>query len=63
MIEFTIPSMTCGHGVGRVTKAVQQADPLAKVAIDLKAHKVQVETAEDREAIVASLCEAGYEPA
>jgi copper chaperone len=62
MIEFTISAMTCGHCIGRVTKAVKQADPNAQVAIDLPTHKVQVQTNEDRETIAASLAEAGYAP-
>ena len=62
MIEFTVPAMTCGHCVARVTEAVKQVDPDAEVAIDLASHKVQVQTREDRAAIAASLVDAGYTP-
>jgi copper chaperone len=62
MIEFTIPAMSCGHCVGSVTRAVQQVDASAKVAIDLPTHRVRIETTQDRDAIVAALRDAGYEP-
>ncbi len=63
MLEFILPSMTCGHCVGVVTKAIEQADPQATVEIDLASHRVRVETDRDREAIVSAVREAGYSPA
>lgn len=62
LIEFKIDAMTCGHCVRTVTQAVQQADPKARVTVDLPTHRVQVETAKPREAIAAALVEAGYPP-
>ena len=62
MFELTIPSMTCGHCVSVVTKAIKQADPLAKVDIDLASHRVRVETAADRATIDSAVTEAGYAP-
>ncbi len=63
MIDLQIPNMTCGHCVRAVTEAVKAVDPAAKVVVDLPSHKVQVETSAPREAVVARLAEAGYEPA
>jgi copper chaperone len=63
LIEFKIDAMTCGHCVRSVTQAVQQADPEARVTVDLPTHRVQVETAKPREAIAAALADAGYPPA
>jgi copper chaperone len=64
MIEFTLPAMTCNHCVERVTQAVRQVDPAAKVAIDLGTHRVRIEGADaEREAVTTSLRDAGYEPA
>jgi copper chaperone len=63
MIQFNIPSMSCGHCVKAVTQAVQAVDPQAKVDVNLGNKQVQVDSAADREKIVASLREAGYEPA
>lgn len=63
MLELTIPSMTCGHCVSVVTKAIKQADPRALVEIDLASHRVRVETTEDRKTIESAVGEAGYAPA
>ena len=63
MLEFTLPTMTCGHCVGAVTQAIKQADPQASVEIDLASHRVRVETAADRKTIEAAVNEAGYTPA
>ncbi len=63
MLDFQIPDMTCGHCVRSVTAAVKAADPAAEVTIDLPSHRVQVQTAAPREAVVAQLVEAGYTPA
>jgi copper chaperone len=63
MIQLNIPSMSCGHCVKAVTQAVQEVDPQAKVAVDLNTKQVEVESSADRQKIVASLAEAGYQPA
>ena len=62
MIEFNIPSMSCGHCVARLTEAVKAADPSAKLEVDLKNKQVRVESAKDRAALAAALSEAGYPP-
>ena len=63
MLSFQIPNMTCGHCVRAVTEAVQTADPAATVVADLPTHQVQVQTTAPREAVVAQLAAAGYQPA
>jgi copper chaperone len=63
MLNFEIPNMTCGHCVRAITEAVHTVDPTARVQADLPQHRVQVNTAADREAVVAQLVEAGYTPA
>ena len=62
MFELTLSTMTCGHCVGVVTKAIKQADPQASVEIDLASHRVRVETTEDCETIESAVAEAGYVP-
>ena len=62
VLELTLPTMTCGHCVGVVTKAIKNVDPKANVEIDLASHRVRVETAEDRETIESAVTEAGYAP-
>ena len=63
MIQFNIPSMSCGHCEKAVTQAVHQVDPQAKVDVNLATKQVQVESSAERQKIVESLVEAGYEPA
>ena len=62
MLELTLPTMTCGHCVGVVTQAIQQADPRATVEIDLASHRVRVESTEDHQTIESAVIEAGYTP-
>jgi copper chaperone len=62
MLELILPTMTCGHCVSTVTKAIKQADPKAGIEIDLASHRVRVETQEDRETIESAVTEAGYAP-
>ena len=62
MLEFTLPTMTCGHCVGVVTEAIKQADPQASVEIDLASHRVRVETTAARETIQSAIAVAGYLP-
>ena len=62
MLELIVPTMTCGHCVSVVTKAIKQTDPKAVVEIDLASHRVRVETTENRETIEAAVAEVGYPP-
>ena len=63
MVDFKIPSMSCGHCVGVVTQAVKSVDASAGVTVDLPSHTVQVDTAQSREALAQALSQAGYAPA
>jgi copper chaperone len=62
MLNFEIPAISCGHCVRAVTDAVNEADPQARVQVDLATHRVSVETVAPRERIVERLVEAGYPP-
>jgi copper chaperone len=62
VIEWNIPTMTCGHCVGSVTKTVKAADPGAEVQIDLESKTVRVRTDVDPALIAQALAEQGYEP-
>ena len=62
MFELTLPTMTCGHCISVVTRAIKQADAQAVVKIDLASHRVRVQTTEDRQTIEAAVVEAGYVP-
>jgi copper chaperone len=63
MYEFKLPDMTCGHCVRAVNQALHETDPEARVEVDLPAQQVRVETTRSREAVVAALAGAGYQPA
>ena len=60
MYELTVDGMSCGHCVGRVTKAVQDVDEAAKVNIDLPTRKVTVASDAELGRIVAAIDAAGY---
>ena len=63
MISFRVEDMSCGHCVATITKAVQGADPLAQVQIDLPQHQVGVESSLLDQAKLSQLIkEAGYTP-
>jgi copper chaperone len=61
-IEMTLPTMSCGHCVQAVTRAVRQVDPAAKVDVDLERKRLQIESAGDAAAFAAALKANGYEP-
>jgi copper chaperone len=63
MIDFTLPTMSCGHCVKTVTRTVQQIDPKATVEIDLASHRVRIGSALDAQAFGKALAEEGYAPA
>jgi copper chaperone len=63
MIEFTLPTMTCGHCVKTVTETVQRLDAAAQLDIDLATHKVRIESALPADAFAKALDEEGYTPA
>ena len=61
-IEMTIPSMTCDHCVRTVTRTVQEADPAAKVEIDLPLHRLRITSNLASGDFASALAEEGYEP-
>jgi len=62
MYQFNVPDMTCSHCVGTITKALQDADPEAKVDIALGEHRVVVQSRYAQERIADVIREAGYTP-
>lgn len=63
MIEFTLPTMTCGHCVRSVTETVQRVDAAATLQVDLPTHQVRIESQQPKEKFAAALAEEGYAPA
>jgi copper chaperone len=61
MLTFEVKDMTCGHCVNTITKAVEAADPGARVQIDLAARLVQIQpVSSDRARLAQVISEAGY---
>jgi copper chaperone len=58
--SFTVTGMTCGHCEKAVTRALQQVDPQAQIAIDRAQNSVQVESNQPREALAHAIAEEGY---
>ncbi|MEN9314240.1 MAG: hypothetical protein RIS35_633 [Pseudomonadota bacterium] len=61
MLTLNITGMTCGHCVKAVTRAVQELDAEAKVAIDLAQGRAEIDSHAAADAIVAAITEEGYE--
>ena len=57
---FTVTGMTCGHCERAVKYAVQQLDPQAQVSIDRAANRVDIDSAQAREALAKAIAEEGY---
>ena len=57
---FTVTGMTCGHCERAVKNAVQQLDPQAQVSIDRAANRVDIDSAQAREALAKVIAEEGY---
>lgn len=58
---FDVQGMTCGHCEKAVTTAIRQLDPQAEVHIDRSQNRVEVNSAQAREAIAEAIREEGYQ--
>jgi copper chaperone len=63
MIEMKVDGMTCEGCARAVTKAVQSADPAARVDIDLPSGRVRIEGSAPRERLAEVIEAAGYDVA
>lgn len=57
---FTVTGMTCGHCERAVKNAVLELDPQAQVSIDRATNRVDVNSAQPREALATAIAEEGY---
>ena len=55
-----VQGMSCNHCVKAVTRAVQTLDPQAQVKVDLAAQKVEIESEQDRQALIRAIADEGY---
>ncbi|MCV0437651.1 MAG: cation transporter [Hydrogenophaga sp.] len=60
---LNVTGMTCGHCEKAVTGAIKQVDPQAQVRIDRSQNRVEVDTTQPREALIAAIREEGYDVA
>lgn len=59
--EFIVSDMTCNHCVQTITRAVQAVSPSAKVAADLAAHRVSIESEMEATLLRAAIADEGYD--
>ena len=59
-MELRIEDMTCGGCARAVTKAIQSADPDARIETDPAARRVKIETKASPAALQEVLVEAGF---
>lgn len=60
MIRLSVPGMTCGGCVRRVSNAIHGVDPAADVNSTLATREVTIATHASEQAVLAALAEAGY---
>jgi copper chaperone len=61
VVELAVGSMSCGHCVRAVERAVLARDASAKVTVDLARGVVRVEGVLTRDAAAEAIAAAGYE--
>jgi copper chaperone CopZ len=61
MVRFDVKGMSCNHCVQAVTRAIQDVDTRAQVAVDLDRGEVRIDTQANPEALAAAIEDAGYE--
>ncbi|MCC6470197.1 MAG: heavy-metal-associated domain-containing protein [Alphaproteobacteria bacterium] len=59
-MDLLVQGMTCEGCAGAVRRSVAKVAPDAKVKVELKAGKVQVEGKADRAAVIAAIEKAGF---
>lgn len=58
--RYTIPDMSCDGCVNAITRAVQRLDAAARIAADLAAHTIDIQSTAPEPALRAALDDAGY---
>jgi copper chaperone len=58
---FTVKGMNCGHCTQTITKAILGLDPVAKVETDIPKQTVTVTSNLDREKLIETIVDAGYD--
>jgi len=63
MQSYEVPSMSCGHCVQAITGSIQDIDAQAKVDVDLKTKRVNIETTATSDEILEAISDAGFDDA
>lgn len=61
MTEFDVPDMSCESCVRAITRAVQAADPAARLRVDLVRKRVSIDSARPSDVLEAALQDAGFD--
>lgn len=60
MQEFKVQGMTCAHCVSAVTRAITEADPQARVQVELAAGRVEVDSTLTAQSLIELIESEGY---
>jgi copper chaperone len=60
--KIKVPDMVCQHCMMRITDALKKMPEIKKVSIDLKTKNVSVNSTLDRQIILDSIKQVGYQP-
>lgn len=60
MLRLHVPTMACGGCAKGVTKALANADPKARITIDLTTRHVQIDSVATEQELLAAMTQAGY---
>lgn len=63
MHEFKVPNMTCGHCASTINLALKLVDPDCENVVDIPGRRIEVNSQEDRQNLMAALVDSGYPPA
>ena len=61
MLKLNVPTMSCGHCVSTIEKAVKAIDPAAEVTVDLPSRTVSVLSKDSDASVAQAIKDAGYE--
>jgi copper chaperone len=62
-LTLNVPTIACEACANTITKAIQARQPDARVAVDVAAKRITVETTASLEEIEAAIVQAGHEVA
>lgn len=62
-MQISVPTIECQKCADSITKAIHTVDPEAKVAVDIAAKQVNVETTAQESSLREAITTAGHDPA